>query len=179
MGIADFNRHDMRAGAELPGSVPRGERPLHRLHEVRRREGISLRTMARRLKTDVSTVKSQEKSTADIPLSVLYEWQNVLKVPIDELLAEAEDQLAAPVLRRAKMVRLMKTALAIRERTKQQEIRRIAQMLAEQLLDMMPELSGVGPWHAVGKRRTQEELGEAVNRRLSLEALANMIRDVR
>lgn len=177
MSIADYSIPGTGAGFGLPSQVPRMGRPLHRLRDVRRMQGISRRTVARRLKVDVSTVKSQEDSSTDLCLSILYDWQSVLQVPVEELLVEAEDQLSSPILRRARMVRLMKTALAILERAQQQGIRRMAQMLVDQLLELMPELAGVGPWHAVGKRRTQDELGEVVNRRLSPEALADLMRD--
>jgi hypothetical protein len=32
-------------------------------------------------------------------------------------------------------------------------------MLEEQLVELMPELKDVSPWHSVGQRRTQDELG--------------------
>ncbi len=43
----------------------------------------------------------------------------------------------------------------------------MAQTLIDQLLEIMPELAGVGPWHAVGQRRRLDELGMAAERRLS------------
>lgn len=143
-----------------------GSRPLHRLAEIRRRQGVSRRTMARRLRVDVATVKRQEDPTTDLPLSTLYAWQQALEVPLAELLVETDEPLSPPVLKRARMVRLMKTALAIRDRAQQAPIRRMAQMLIEQLLEIMPELEGISPWHAVGRRRGQNELGQAALRTL-------------
>lgn len=178
MSIADYEVSGAGAQFELPGHAPQGGRPLHRLSEVRRLQGVSRRTVARRLKTDVSAVKSEEEAE-DIPLSKLYQWQSALGVPIGELLVEADDDLSTPVLRRAQLVRMMKTAVAILERSQQQSIRRMAQMMVEQLVELMPELAGVGPWHAVGKRRTREELGEAFHRRLSPDALADLMKDAR
>jgi len=125
---------------------------LHRLSEVRRREGISRRTVARRLKTTVSTVKAMEDSE-DLLLSQLYAWQKALRVPIAELLAEPDEGLAPPVLKRAQMVRLMKTASAIFHWSRQKSIRRLAEMLMEQLVELMPELAQVGPWPLRGRRR--------------------------
>jgi hypothetical protein len=61
----------------------------------------------------------------------------------------------------------MKSALAIKENAKQESIRRMVETLIDQLLEIMPELSGVGPWHAVGKRRRLDELGVAADRRIS------------
>jgi len=151
--------------------IPIADRPLHRLASVRLREGVSRRTVARRLSIDVGHVKSQEKENADMLLSTLYKWQEVLEVPVVELLVDSSDPLSAPVLKRAQLVRLMKTTKAILERTCQPSIRRMAQMLVEQLLDIMPELERVNPWHAVGQRRTQAELGQAAQRRLSADWL--------
>jgi len=147
--------------------VPTVRHPLHRLGAVRQQQGVSRRTVARRLNIDLATVRAQESETTDIALSQLYEWQKVLEVPLSELLLEADDSLSAPVQKRAQLVRLMKSALAILENTNQETIRRMAQTLIDQLLEIMPELAGVGPWHAVGQRRRLDELGVAAERRLS------------
>jgi transcriptional regulator with XRE-family HTH domain len=160
-----------RCTAAVHAQVPAADQPLHRLATVRRREGISRRTVARRLKTDVAQVKSQEDETADLLLSTLYQWQKVLDVPVTELLVDANDPLSGPVLKRAQLVRVMKTARTIFERTHQVSIRRMAQTLIEQLLELMPELGEVTPWHIVGQRRTRAELGQAAQRRLSLDWL--------
>ena len=158
-----------RCTAAVRTEEPTADRPLHRLAFVRRREGISRRTVARRMKTDLAQVKSQEDETADMLLSTLYEWQKVLDVPIEELLVESNDPLSAPVLKRAQLVRLMKTARTILQRAHQLSIQRMAQTLVEQLLEIMPELESVTPWHAVGQRRTRAELGKAAQRGLSLD----------
>ncbi|OHB85907.1 MAG: hypothetical protein A2V98_14525 [Planctomycetes bacterium RBG_16_64_12] len=149
--------------------MPPTRRPLHQLARVREREGISRRTVARRLNIDVRRVKLQEKENTDMLLSTLYQWQSVLEVPVAELLVDSNDPLSPAVLKRAQTLRLMKTAKAIYERALQPSIRRMAQMLIEQLLEIMPELADVTPWHAVGQRRTQAELGAAARRRLSLD----------
>jgi len=149
-------------------------RPLHRLAEVRRRQGVTRRTMARRLHVDVTTIKRQEDPTTDLPLSTLYAWQQALEVPLAELLVETDEPLSAPVLKRARMVRLMKTAVAIRDRAQQPAIRRMAQMLVDQLLEIMPELQGISPWHAVGRRRSQNEVGQAALRRLPTDILRTL-----
>lgn len=143
---------------------------LHRLAEVRQQQGVSRRTVARRMNVDLAEVKEQEDDSADLPLSVLYHWQQALEVPIAELLVESDDALSPPVMMRAKMVRIMKTAAAILERAQQPGIRRMAQMLVEQLVELMPELAEVTPWHTVGKRRTKDDLGQAAERGRALEA---------
>lgn len=172
MSIAEYTISTLGVGRVPDTGLPqRSEsRPaLHRLGAVRRQQGVSRRTVARRLNLDLSTVKQQEDETSDLPLSVLLAWQQVLEVPLAELLVDDEDPLSTPVLKRAKLVRIMKTASAILERTRQPGIRRMAQMLVEQLVDLMPELAGVSPWHAVGKRRTRDEVGQAAQRNFSLD----------
>src|SRR3972149_3157815 len=165
MSIVHLSPNATGNGQEVP--ILGAQYPLQRLAVVRQRQGISRRTVARRLNTDVATVRQQESASADITLSQLYKWQQILDVPLNELLIEADDSLSPPVQRRAQLIRLMKSALTISENTRQDTIRRMAQTLIEQLLEIMPELSGVGPWHAVGQRRRLDELGVAAQRRLS------------
>lgn len=144
-----------------------GTSGLHRIGAVRRQQGLSCRTIARKLNVDVSTIKLQEQPNSDLLLSELYLWQQVLDVPVTELLVETGDHLAAPVLRRAQLVRIMKTAMAIQETTSQEPIRRMSQTLIEQLKELMPELEHITAWHTVGKRRRRDEYGVAAERRLS------------
>lgn len=165
MSIVHLTSTDVGTIHDVP--VPAIRHPLQRLAAVRQLQGISRRTVARRLNVDLATVRAQETETADITLSQLYEWQKVLEVPLSELLLEADDSLSASVMQRAQLVRLMKTALAIQENARQESIRRMIQTLIDQLLQIMPELAGVGPWHAVGQRRRLDELGVAAERRLS------------
>lgn len=155
-------------------TFPRQHRPLHRLSEARQQEGLSRRAMARRLGITPSQVQQQEDACADLPLSALYAWQEVLKVPLTELLVEGENELSAPILQRAQLLRIMKTVKTIFERSKQVAVRRLAQVMIDQLLELMPELKEVGSWPAVGQRRTSRELGQAACRRLCYEALLDL-----
>lgn len=147
------------------------ERPLHRLAEVRRQQGLSLRSAARQMSTDVRTLKSEEGGESDLKLSDLYRWQSVLGVPVAELLVESDSPLSRPVMDRARLVRIMKTVKAIGESAKADGTKRMAQMLESQLVEIMPELKDVGPWHSVGQRRSLEEYGRAAERLLSEDSL--------
>ena len=161
--------YDVRRGQEgLPKagirpSVRPSVRPLkslHRIAEVRQRQGVTLRNVARRLGVEMSVVRRQEQPDCDVRVSDLMKWQEVLEVPVSELLVESEGQLSGPVLERARMVKLMKTAAAIREQaTAATGLRRMADMLVEQVLEIMPELADVTPWHHVGQRRTLNDVG--------------------
>jgi transcriptional regulator with XRE-family HTH domain len=141
-------------------------RRMHRISTVRQRQGVSLRSVARQLRIDVRRLRAQEDESADLMLSTLYQWQKVLDVPISELLVETSDPLSPVILQRARMVKIMKTVAAILERSESKSIRRLAEMLTDQLTELMPELKDISPWHSVGQRRTAQELGRIVERRL-------------
>jgi hypothetical protein len=55
---------------------------------------------------------------------------------------------------------------AIAEKAQTPSMQRMLQMLCSQLLEIMPELTDVAPWHTVGQRRTLEEYGRVVERQL-------------
>lgn len=133
--------------------------PLHRIAEVRQRQGVTLRNVARRLGMSLPVVRRQEQPDCDLRLSDLQRWQEVLEVPVAELLVEGDGQLSGPVLERSRMVKLMKTAAAIRERTDGEPVGRLVGMLIDQILEIMPELADVTPWHTVGQRRTLDDVG--------------------
>lgn len=135
------------------------QRGLHRIAEVRQQQRITLRNAARRLRLSITDVRRQEQGDCDLSLSQLRRWQEVLGVPVADLLVESEGQLAGPVLERARMVRLMKTAAAIRERTRETPTGRLVAMLIEQLSELMPEVAGVTPWPESGPQRTLDDLG--------------------
>ena len=170
LALADSEHSDaVRAATE--GSGVTADRPggLHRIAEVRRQQAVTLRNVARRLGMPLSVVRRQEQPDCDLRLSDLLRWQEVLEVPVAELLVEAEGQLSGPVLARSRMVKLKKTAAAIRERAQDPGISRMVTMLVEQILEIMPELADVTPWHSVGQRRTREELGRTARVMVSEE----------
>lgn len=176
MSITDYCTPVASVRYPLPMNTNEPKRPLHQLAAVRRREGLSRRAMARRMGVDIASVKQQEEQTSDLRLSDLYRWQKALGIPVVELLAETEgDSLSPPIFKRAQMLRLMKTAAAILERSERAPIQRMATMLVEQIMEIMPELENVSPWNAVGQRRSLDDLGQAAQRRLSMDSLSDMI----
>jgi transcriptional regulator with XRE-family HTH domain len=172
MSIVEFSAGTSESGEV---SVPVPHRAWHRLATVRRLQGISRRTIARRMNVDVVVVRQQEEETTDLPLSVLYEWHRALEVPIAELLVESEDSISQPLLQRAQLVRLMKTAVAIQEQADNDATREMTQRLIDQLVEVMPELQGISAWHAVGKRRRLDELGIAATRTLSDDVFIDLV----
>lgn len=162
IAISTFLASDAGQAVPVP-SVP-VRRRLHRLAEVRRREGITRGAIARRLGLSPEEILQQEQDS-DLLLSTLFAWQEALDVPATELLADGETTLSMPVLKRAQLLRIMKTVMSIVETTKQSSVRRLARFLSEQLVEAMPELKEAHAWPAVGKRRTTSELGQAAFRR--------------
>ncbi|MFW6171482.1 MAG: helix-turn-helix domain-containing protein [Planctomycetota bacterium] len=136
----------------------------HRIRTVRLQQGMSLRSVARHSGVEVRKLRIQEQESADLRLSDLHKWQKALDTPLSELIVEPESSLSCPVMERARMIRLMKTATAIRERAKSVEMTRMAQMLTEQLTEIMPELEHVNPWHEFGQPRGSDEYGRIVER---------------
>ena len=152
-----------------------GSQPLQRLAAVRRQQGLTLGTVARRLNIEIEQVRQQESESSDLPLSMLYAWQKALEVPVAELLVEAGDALTAPVLKRSQLVRLMKTVVTISEQTKQESVRRMVQTMVGQLVEIMPELANVSAWHTLGEQRGPSELGVAAQRRLSDKVFMDVV----
>ena len=164
-GISDAVRAEADAlltrPAMKPRTAPRRQQRFHRLADVRQQQGVTLRNVARRLGVEMSVARRQEQEDCDLRISDLLGWQEVLEVPIAELLVEADGQLSGPVLERSRMVKLMKTAAAIREQTDGTATHRLANMLIGQILEIMPELQDVSPWHHAAQRRPPEEVGRA------------------
>ncbi|MDE0734187.1 MAG: helix-turn-helix transcriptional regulator [Pirellulaceae bacterium] len=150
---------------------------LHRIRTVRMQQEVSMRTAARRSGVDVRTLRRQEQENTDLSLSDLHKWQEALDVPIAELVEEPGAHLSKSVMERAKMVRLMKTATSIQEKSQTDSLSRLAQVMVDQLVDMMPELEGVSAWHEFGQRRSLDEYGRAAERSLSYDSLIQSCRD--
>jgi len=157
----DYSFHS--GNGRLNGDTP-PRRKLQQLSEARRRQGLSVRCVAQRLNMTVGEIREQELEDADILLSELYRWQEVLEVPVEELLREPQDALSPRVMMRAQMLRIMKTARAIRAQARNESGARLARLLINQLIEIMPELKEVAAWPAVGHRRTADELGRIAER---------------
>ncbi len=153
-------------GPETPAGFQAAHVP-HKLQKLgaRRRQGLSVRCVAQRLGRTVSEVRAQEEENADIFFSELYRWQAALEVPIEELLHDPQDTLSPRVLTRARLLRVMKTAIAIRRQARSEAERRLARLLIEQLLEIMPELKEVAGWPAVGHRRSRMSSAESARTR--------------
>jgi len=164
MSISELGTGEFPAVKTRVVDPPAGRVALHRIAAVRHQQGISLRGLARQMRAPVAELSAEEDEATDLRLSRLYWWQSALEVPISELLVDTNSPLSAPVLERARLVRIMKTVAAIAEKAEGTSIKRLSQTLATQLVELMPELAGVSPWHTVGQRRTLDELGRIAER---------------
>lgn len=171
MSIGPCYIAEVGSAAYVP--VPKGNaRALHRLATVRRQQGVSRHAVASRLKVPVEQVRQQESAESDLSLSALYAWQEILEVPIADLLVEPGDGLPSEIQLRSQLVRLMKTARTAVEKVKQDSVRWLVQTMINQLVEIMPELSEVGVWNVGGKQRRRNELGVAAERRLASDLFA-------
>lgn len=135
---------------------------LHALAAVRRREGVSLRNLARRWRISIRLLREEERPETDLTLTALYRWQAALGVPLADLLPDCVAPPVDPVWQRAALVKAMKTAVTIRERSKNRGVQRLVKSLIDQLLAMMPELADVAPWHEPGQRPKPKEHGRLI-----------------
>jgi transcriptional regulator with XRE-family HTH domain len=137
------------------------------LRDARLRQGLSLRCVAQRLGRTTTEVRAQEEEQVDITISELYRWQKVLDVPIEELLHDPQDTLSTRVQTRARLLKVMKTAMAIRRQVRTEEEHSLVRLLIEQLVEIMPELKEVTGWPAIGHRRTTDDIGRIAENPIS------------
>ena len=168
MATADLRIFDEEKPSNLKVHTPQ---PLNRIKKVCEQQGVSVRTASRRLGLDSKSVRAQQEEDADLSLSQLIQWQQILDVPLVDLLHEPGGELSRPIEQRAKLVRVMKTAMSIRDETDDSPLNRLATMMVEQLIEVMPELEDVSPWHAVGQRRSLDELGRIAENPFSGKSL--------
>jgi transcriptional regulator with XRE-family HTH domain len=137
---------ELRLHAPHETGGPVEESPLHRVREVRQAQGMSRRAASRRLGVEPRQLDAMEEPSSDLSLSAVYLWQQMLQVPIEDLLVESSEPLSRPVMERAQMLKLMKTAVTIRNRAKSNAVRHLAEMLVDQLQAIIPDMTDVSPW---------------------------------
>jgi hypothetical protein len=127
--------------------------------------------MATRLKLTLEDLRRQQSPEADLLLSQLYRWHQALDVPIADLLVEPGPALAPVVERRARLVKMMKTVRSLQLAAKTPDVGVMAERLAEQLVELMPELVDVDSWPIVGKRRATGDISPIEERMLPDETM--------
>ncbi|MDR3108575.1 MAG: hypothetical protein LBU65_02645 [Planctomycetaceae bacterium] len=134
---------------------------LHRVSEVRRMQNISLAVVAQQLGISVVEAREQEQPDSDMTIAQLRRWQECLGVPIAELLIDLDEYPDNPIRRRGELVRVMKSAKTILERSKESSTKIMAQNLVDQLIEIMPELAFITSWPSVGQSREPKDIGLA------------------
>lgn len=159
---------------DISASSPSAERPLVEIHnriaQVREQQGISQRTMARRMRIDLKSYQVLERPETDLRHSQLIALQAALEVPMVDLLEDTQT-LSRPVAERAKMIKVMKTAAALRETPSNARVERMVETLCEQLIDVMPELAEVSSWPQYGSRRGSSAIGKALAQQICVADL--------
>lgn len=145
--------------------------PFHRVARVRENQGLTQRTIAKRMRVDIRTLRHLESPTTDLTLSQLLAFQKALDVPLVDLLEDRQD-LSRPVEERAKLVKIMKTATAMQKKGTPAQMKRMADTLREQLVDLMPELEEVSSWPQFGARRGQTAVGRALSQQINMSDLS-------
>lgn len=164
--------NDEPAGDDPAVVFPVATGPFHRIREVREQQAVTIRTISRRTGLSMRQLREEEKPSSDLPVSVLMRWQAALEVPLAELLVEPDMRLSQSIAHRAKLVKLMKTTLSLCENVTDARTKRLSQMLHEQVLDLMPELSEVSSWPNIGSRRGSEEIGRIGQHPISLDGMS-------
>lgn len=147
--------------------------PYHRVRSVREQQNVTIRTLSRRTGVPMRQLREEEKPCNDLPLSVLVRWQKALDVPLAELLVEPDMRLSQSIAHRAKLVRVMKTVLTLCEHGTDERTGRLTEMLREQMVELMPELTEVTSWPSFGSRRPQDEAGRIGQQPISLDGFAS------
>ena len=173
MATVDPGVLGMEDSQPFPISPPR--QALHRLAAVRRERGLSRKAMAAKLHIDVEAVRQQEQETSDLRLSVLEQWRQALNVPLAELLVETSHPLALARIPERKTVELLKAVLAILNEAKQPGIRRMAHTLADQLVELRPELKSLAAQYGVGSEQLLDSQGQTVGHKLPLDVFLEVI----
>lgn len=137
------------------GYCERNGRPMQRIGEVRRRMGVSRRSLQAGLKRHgcdltFEAVKALDDPCLDVTLDLLWRIAEVLRAPITELLQDAEDDM--PLDRRC-FSTLLEIAEGILDSSGvETEVGRMARNLIDGLLGLMPDLATQHAEHEAARR---------------------------
>ncbi|MDD3588561.1 MAG: hypothetical protein PHQ75_15370 [Thermoguttaceae bacterium] len=171
MSSTDFHRlpegsGDMVANGILGPQVGTDREPrlLNRIGEIRRNQCLSLSYCAKRLGLSTQEARAQEDPAADLTITQVLAWQEVLDVPLSEMI-EQENVLEDPIRNRAMLLKVMKTAKQIQKTTREARVKNMTTTLVDQLVEIMPELVDVSSWPDIGQSHENRDYGQAAYRR--------------
>jgi transcriptional regulator with XRE-family HTH domain len=125
-------------------------KPLHRIREVRRREGVSIRTIVRKTGIDMGTVKALDNPVSDPTLSQLARFADAIEVPLCELICDAD---ADEVQRlRGLLVRVSKITNLMLAKLPNGPARRLVQSIDEHIREELPDAEVINALHGVTDR---------------------------
>ena len=137
--------------ANAPRDVDNRGPVLHYIAKAAQSQGQTISACAKRLGLTVAEARAQADPRADITLSQLYAWREILDVPLSELTPDL-GVVPDPIRNRGLLILIMKTARLICETTNEGTPGHYAaETLVNQLIMLMPELKDVPPWPSVGK----------------------------
>ena len=150
-----------RATAEAVSERRVGRR--HYIAETLKNQDLTIEQCARKLGVSVDEARRQLDPEANLTLSQLFDWSEVLDVPLPELLP-FDSNTSDPIRNRALLLRVMKTARQLQRSSRNTPIEYVATTLVDQLLEIVPEFAVVEPWPSVGKCRAAKSEGLAARR---------------
>lgn len=164
-GSSDFVANGVLGTQIVSGRIPR---TLHRIGEIRRSQCLSLSYCARKLGLTTQEARVQEDPASDLTLSQILAWQEILDVPLSEMIVQ-DNVLEDPIRNRALLLKVMKTAKQIKKNASDSRIKHMSVTLVDQLVELMPELSEVSSWPDIGQSHENKDYGQAVYRRFDTD----------
>ena len=144
---------------------------LHRLANARKNQGLSERLVAKRLGISVGLLREQEQPDADLLISRLIQWREVLEVPLRDLFEEPIGESDSDIHSRAKLLFSEKILKSIESNSKRsRRVLRLTDLIRMTLGLMFADYATftehVSSMPAVGHRRSPSEVGRIGERSL-------------
>src|SRR5262245_31110830 len=121
------HRRDMHeaAGNGKLGSSSTNGPTLHQVGTICRRQRVPLRAIAQRWGVNPEEIRRQQAESTDLTLSQLYRWQQLLGVPVTDLLMDHDEPLSEMLRWRAQLIKVMKTVVLIQQTSHEVRTQRI------------------------------------------------------
>jgi len=123
----------------------------------------------------VETAQRQEDPTYNLDLTQLRAWQKALDVPIAELIEEPDKEFSPLIQSRTQIFKLGKTVASVLKTTEEKDTRILAEMMQEQLAEIMPEAAEADAWQ--GKARYEKSKDPGISQ-VEVGALPEFVRDI-
>ena len=135
----------------------------HYIAEVLKNQGISVALCAKRLGLSEDEVLRQLDPKSNLTLNQLFDWSEVLDVPLSELLP-FDSSTSDPIRNRALLLRIMKTARQVQGLSAHTRVQYAAETLVLQLLELVPDFAMIEAWPSVGQSRVAKVDGLSTRR---------------